>query len=891
MPPSFPVVRQLPRVALLAAAACFACLTGTVAARAEDASGTPAPADKVPANTMVNLINRLAEHGALTKQDAADLVSQAEADAADAKVREAEANLAVAKAEAAAARARADAARALTALGRAQATANQLAQNQAAAVRLLLGQAPAPAAAPVASAPPPERTESDLVPPPAEVVPAPAPPAPAPVAAAAPPPPVRAASAAPAPAPIPVDATPADVVAAANAAATPPAPAPEPVVAAEPAAPAEPAEPVAAGAEAPASAAEAPVAMASDPPETVPTEAPVAPVNPQAITRNADGAIVVPEDAPTSQGKSTTVPEDPADTADTPAPGSDSRMAKADPVGEDASGGASTAAPVEDVSAAEAAAAGDPPVQVSDQPAGAAPPRSAAEAPAAGDGTAEVAPPPDNPNDVVRVAYVPEVVKRQIRDEVKNEVIAEARKENWGSPSSGPEWVSKFTLYGDIRIRAEEVINHSGNDDTGAFPDFNAINTGAPFDTAGSVFSPQYDVNQNRNRERLRARLGAIVDLQDGFTVGLRLATGNDNNPVTENQTFGAAGGAQGGDFSKYAVWIDRAYIKYETTAEGGKAFDFYAGRFDNLFFSTPLIWANDIGFDGFAASIPVAAHLNSSVADDLKPFLVVGAFPVFNTDLNYSTNDPDKFQSYDKWLFAGQIGFDAKVSDDVQFKLAAALYQFHNIQGQLSTPFTPLTSTDAGDTDASRPSFAQNGNTYMALRDITPGPLNDEGTIDQFQYYGLASGFKEFALTEKLTFDNFEPFQISLTAEWVRNLAFNRAQVAAVAVNNGGSAYVGGNTGWMATLQFGDPVTRKLGDWNASLGYRSVESDAVVDGFNDADFGGALTGTNLKGPTFTVALGLSSNVWLEARWFSATAIVGPVYKNDLLQFDLNAKF
>jgi hypothetical protein len=74
-------------------------------------------------------------------------------------------------------------------------------------------------------------------------------------------------------------------------------------------------------------------------------------------------------------------------------------------------------------------------------------------------------------------------------------------------------------------------------------------------------------------------------------------------------------------------------------------------------------------------------------------------------------------------------------------------------------------------------------------------------------------------------------------------------------------------------------------------VGYRSVESDAVVDGFNDADFGGALTGTNLKGPTFTASLGLTSNVWVEARWFSATAIVGPVYKNDLLQLDLNAKF
>jgi hypothetical protein len=264
----------------------------------------------------------------------------------------------------------------------------------------------------------------------------------------------------------------------------------------------------------------------------------------------------------------------------------------------------------------------------------------------------------------------------------------------------------------------------------------------------------------------------------------------------------------------------------------------------------------------------------------------------VFNTDLNYATNSPTKLKSYDKWLYAGQLGFDAKLSGDFQLKAAAALYEYKNIQGQLSDPFTPLTTSDAGDTDASRPSFAQNGNTYMAIRDITPGPLNDNGTIDQFQYYGLATPFKDFALTEGLYYNHFEPFQISLVSEWVRNLAFNRAAVAAVAVNNGGSSnYIGGNTGWISTLKFGSGVIHELGDWNASVGYRKVETDAVVDGFNDADFGGVLFGTNLKGFTLTASLGLARDVWVDVRWMSASAIAGPTFKNDLLQVDLDAKF
>src|SRR5208283_1426046 len=102
-----------------------------------------------------------------------------------------------------------------------------------------------------------------------------------------------------------------------------------------------------------------------------------------------------------------------------------------------------------------------------------------------------------------------------------------------------------------------------------------------------------------------------------------RIATGNDNNPVTENQTFGAAGNAQGGDFAKYALWLDRAFIKYQSSGDPGQAFWMSFGRFDNPFFSTSLIWANEIGFDGFVASIPLKALVRGRPSDDFKPFLV----------------------------------------------------------------------------------------------------------------------------------------------------------------------------------------------------------------------------------------------------------------------------
>ena len=72
---------------------------------------------------------------------------------------------------------------------------------------------------------------------------------------------------------------------------------------------------------------------------------------------------------------------------------------------------------------------------------------------------------------------------------------------------------------------------------------------------------------------------------------------------------------------------------------------------------------------------------------------------------------------------------------------------------------------------------------------------------------------------------------------------------------------------------------------------YRYVETDAVVDGFTDADFGGNLTGTNLQGYILGGNLALSSRVWTTLRWMSSDSIAGPTYKNDLIQFDINAKF
>src|SRR5450432_3202415 len=82
---------------------CLIAVTVRSAWAADTTAGAPAPAPSV----TVTLINRLVERGALNKQDAAELLLLAEADAAEARAQTAMVQSALAQAAAAEARSKA----------------------------------------------------------------------------------------------------------------------------------------------------------------------------------------------------------------------------------------------------------------------------------------------------------------------------------------------------------------------------------------------------------------------------------------------------------------------------------------------------------------------------------------------------------------------------------------------------------------------------------------------------------------------------------------------------------------------------------------------------------------------------------------------------------------
>ena len=482
----------------------------------------------------------------------------------------------------------------------------------------------------------------------------------------------------------------------------------------------------------------------------------------------------------------------------------------------------------------------------------------------------------------IRVTYVPEHVRQEIAADVRNEIAAEARKENWGS-SSDDSWTSRIRPFADFRARYNSISFDDGNDKTGAFPDFDAINTGDPYDLADlTTFYPTINADEDRERVAVRARLGFEADLGEGFLFGTRLATGSGSSPVSTNQTVGSPG-----NFSKYSLWLDQAFLSWETTGDSDLQFRAMVGRFPSPFFRTDLTWDDDIQLDGIAVTGSYKA------SDRIKLFASGGLFPIFNTSFSFPANQPDKFASDDRYMTALQAGFDAAITKSIRLKAAVAYYMFDNIEGAPSDPYVPLSEDDAGSTDGRRPGFAQKGNTYMPLRTITPDAANGFGTTNQFQYFGLASEFRPIVATMQLDLNHFEPFQISLLAEGVINTAHDVNRYASLSPQFDpiffGGGNKGGDTGYLLGVSVGSAVMQKRWDWRAGLDYRYLESDAFVDGFVDSDFG--LGGTNQQGFTLSGKLALGAHVFLGARWMSASEIQGAPLRSDYFQFDINSKF
>jgi len=278
------------------------------------------------------------------------------------------------------------------------------------------------------------------------------------------------------------------------------------------------------------------------------------------------------------------------------------------------------------------------------------------------------------------------ILDRQESIKLKSEIADDEKlvKEE-GLKQSLPSWAREMKLNGDFRLRYQYEKKKGSNT--------NAGNT------------------TERNRARIRFRMGAQTKVNDQTKVLFGLATGG-TDPRSTNQTLENS-------FELKDVRLDYAYFQYAPFAWAS----FFGGRMKNpLWEPGDLLWDTDINPEG------LAVKLNGKVNDRLETYLNTG---VFILDENAAASDP--------WIYALQPGLKWKMNDKASLNLATAYYGSSQVKGAIL--------------DHSASSNTNNGKRGLWYGLSAVSPSVELAVKDPLQFMGLGLPY------------------VSLLGEYVRNL------------------------------------------------------------------------------------------------------------------------
>ena len=203
-----------------------------------------------------------------------------------------------------------------------------------------------------------------------------------------------------------------------------------------------------------------------------------------------------------------------------------------------------------------------------------------------------------------------------------------------------PDWVYNFKLKGDLRYRHEWIDMEDSAD---------------------------------RNRHRIRARLGITGKVNDDVDVGLQFASGSDD-PVSTNQTLDTS-------FTSKGLYLDLAYFDWHPAAAEG--FHLMGGKVKNPFAepvgNSDLIWDGDLRPEGMAASY------EADLSEDVSVALCGGGF--------YAE---ERSSGADTSLWGGQLALTLNVPDmeKTYVKIGGSYFDYGNIECR-----GPLVGGAAGNT------------------------------------------------------------------------------------------------------------------------------------------------------------------------------------------------
>lgn len=209
-----------------------------------------------------------------------------------------------------------------------------------------------------------------------------------------------------------------------------------------------------------------------------------------------------------------------------------------------------------------------------------------------------------------------------------------------------PEWVSSLTWKGDLRLRAEHIKGTTGTD-------------------------------VDRTRYRYRLRYGLEAQLKDNFKVGVRLASGAEDDPISTNQSFDDVG-------DKKALFVDLAYVTWTAINNEGLSLAATGGKMVNPFTSKEINFSDSFfDSDWTPEGVALVANWHLNANHDL---VLGGALFVLDENANVEV---DPFLSV----------YKAQLNSQWNPKLATALglggYALSNPQGFSGT--SGLTRNNAG--------------------------------------------------------------------------------------------------------------------------------------------------------------------------------------------------
>ena len=200
-------------------------------------------------------------------------------------------------------------------------------------------------------------------------------------------------------------------------------------------------------------------------------------------------------------------------------------------------------------------------------------------------------------------------------------------------------WAAKTVIRGDVRARNEHVNIEDE-------PKFETKPAGA---SSASV--------RDKDRQRVRARLGVITQVNSEVEAGIQLASGGSADRRSANQDLDNY-------FDKKAMWLDLAYIDYHPVEIPG--LKLIAGKMKQPWMApADVIWDNDINPEGFAGTYQ---RKNG-------PTTLFGSAGYFVLKDNVDGEGVQWKNDLSLYALQGGMAFDA--GDKVRLTMGASRYDF----------------------------------------------------------------------------------------------------------------------------------------------------------------------------------------------------------------------